>query len=57
MVGKPLFQRYTGTYWGAWMKDAKPVDREWSSRYWFTRHFTGTHLYEYKNLQARKWNI
>lgn len=54
MVGKPLFQRYTGTYWGSWMKDAKPVDNTWSSRYWFTRHFTGKLLYEYRNLQVSK---
>ena len=52
MVGKPLFQRYTGTYWGAWMKDAKPKDNDWATKYWFTRHFTGKLLYEYKNLQV-----
>jgi len=51
MVGKPLFQRYTGTYWGAWMTDPKPPDYHWGAKYWFTRHFTGKLLYEYRNLE------
>ena len=51
MVGKPLFQRYTGTYWGAWLKDPKPADYHWAAKHWFTRHFTGKLLYEYRNLE------
>jgi len=51
MVGKPLFQRYTGTYWGAWLKDPKPADYQVASKHWFTRHFTGKVLYEYSNLE------
>ena len=51
MVGKPLFQRYTGTYWGAWLRDPEPIDYHWSAKYWFTRHFTGKLLYEYRTLE------
>ena len=47
MVGKPLFKRYTGTYWGSWMKDPAPINGEWGNKFWFTRHFTGKMLYEY----------
>ncbi len=52
MVGKPVFQRYIGTYWGAWMRDPEPSTSADGHKYWFTRHFTGKFLYEYNNQDA-----
>jgi len=44
MVGKPPFQRYTGTYWGAWMKDTYRKTAPDVNKFWFTPHFTGKPL-------------
>ena len=33
------------------MKDPKTHDPAMAARYWFTRHFTGKILYEYRNLE------
>ncbi len=33
------------------MKDPKAPDYHWGAKYWFTRHFTGKLLYEYRNLE------
>ena len=46
MVGKPVFQPYTGTYWGSWMRDPHPV-QGFQHKFWHTRHFTGQTIYEY----------
>ena len=51
MVGKPLFQRYTGTFWGAWMQDPEPKNPNLDGLIWLTRHFTGKILYEYRDLE------
>ena len=56
MVGKPLFQRYTGTYWGAWMKDTYRKTSPDAYKFWFTRHFTGKSLYEYVNQDEFRAN-
>lgn len=51
MVGKPMFQRYTGTWWGAWMTDPYPQTTKDGGKYWFTRHFTGKIISEYNNIE------
>ena len=50
MIGKPVFRRYTGTYWGTWMKDPKPRESADGKKFWFSRHFTGKIISEYNNL-------
>ena len=53
-IHKPDFQRYIGTYWGAWFRDARPLDREttsstWSEKLWVSLHYRGSTLLEYAN--------
>ncbi|ELU00885.1 hypothetical protein CAPTEDRAFT_221151 [Capitella teleta] len=49
MVGKPVFQRYTGTYWGSWMRDPSPLPGD-EHKLWHTRHFSGQIIYEYNSF-------
>lgn len=53
VIGTPLFQRYTGTFWGAWMRDPGPGDAN-SQKYWYTKHFTGNTLQEYRDSKSYK---
>ena len=46
-----MFKRYTGTHWGAWLRDSYPANHTMAKRYWFTRHFTGKLLYEYNSAR------
>jgi hypothetical protein len=51
MVGKPVFQRYTGTWWGSWLTDPVPLTPQDKNKYWYSRHFTGKILTEYHSLE------
>ena len=52
-VHKPDFQRYTGTYWGAWFRDARPprtlraAGSNTSRKIWVSLHYRGRTLLEY----------
>jgi len=53
-IHKPDFKRYTGTYWGAWFKDAQPPatrpgSASWSDKIWVSLHYRGSTLLEYAN--------
>ena len=53
-IDKPDFQRYTGTYWGAWFRDADPPETgaqsaTWSDKIWVSLHYRGSTLLEYAN--------
>ncbi|XP_013398493.1 gliomedin isoform X2 [Lingula anatina] len=55
-VGKPVFQRYTGAYWGAWMKETGESFHNRSEWFWYTRHLAGRYLFEYHSFDAYKRN-
>ena len=52
-IGKPLFHKSAGTYWGMWLKDSKPHE-ELGQKFWLTRHMTGKTLYFYNSLENVK---
>ena len=54
-VGLPVFQKYTYTYWGAWMKDPLP-DPAIGDKYWLTKHFYGKLLFRYDSLDKFRNN-
>jgi len=51
MVGKPLFERHTDIFWGAWMKDPRAHPQE-MDHIWVTNHFTGKSLFIYESFEA-----
>ncbi|XP_065323688.1 uncharacterized protein LOC135930827 [Gordionus sp. m RMFG-2023] len=53
-VGKPVFMRYTGTYWGTWMRDPFPLTPLDNQKIWMTKHFDGKEVFEYANEEAFK---
>lgn len=55
-IGKPVYQKYTNTYWGTWMRDAKR-DSALRDKYWATKHVSGRHLYRYANLDRFKNDV
>ncbi|XP_064619267.1 gliomedin-like isoform X3 [Lineus longissimus] len=50
-IGKPVFQKYTGIFWGAWMKDSDPVNIADGAKVWSTSHFHGKYLKEYASFK------
>ncbi|XP_076356179.1 uncharacterized protein LOC143249734 [Tachypleus tridentatus] len=48
-VGKPVFQRFSKSIWGCWMKDASPSNVEQANKYWLTLRNKKTTLYEFAN--------
>ena len=54
-VGLPVFQKYTYTYWGAWMKDPLP-DPAVGDKFWLTKHFYGKLLFRYDSLDKFRNN-
>ncbi|XP_022240230.1 uncharacterized protein LOC111085528 [Limulus polyphemus] len=48
-VGKPVFQRFSNSTWGCWMKDAAPSNVEQANKYWLTLQNKKNTLYEFTN--------
>jgi len=51
LIAKPVFQRYTNAYWGAWFKDPQATTKAEADSVYMTKHNTGSILYEYSGIE------
>lgn len=62
-IHKPDFQRYIGTYWGAWFRDARPLvppattSTTWSDKIWVSLHYRGNTVLEYASYHDFRHDV